>query len=138
MNQEVKRLWVEALRSGEYEQGTGDLRTGTRTFCCLGVLCDIYHKQTGLGSWDVLSNRFYLNDGVQDYVDQELPHAVIDWSGVEDEAVTLTITDEELYRLTGRSRNELSMPPEKDPNLIDLNDNGVDFEAIARVIEEAL
>lgn len=40
MNQEVKEKWVRALRSGEYKQGGGVLRSGDR-FCCLGVLCDI-------------------------------------------------------------------------------------------------
>jgi hypothetical protein len=32
-------VWVEALRSGEYEQGGGRLRRGER-YCVLGVLCD--------------------------------------------------------------------------------------------------
>jgi hypothetical protein len=37
---EVKEKWVEALRSGKYEQGTGYLcRDGQ--YCCLGVLCDV-------------------------------------------------------------------------------------------------
>ena len=40
MNKEVKKLWVEALRSGKYEQGRGCLRKGDK-FCCLGVLCDL-------------------------------------------------------------------------------------------------
>jgi hypothetical protein len=38
--QALKQRWVEALRSGEYEQGAGALRNGDK-FCCLGVLCDI-------------------------------------------------------------------------------------------------
>lgn len=32
--------WVEALRSGKYQQGSGRLRIGNR-FCCLGVACEI-------------------------------------------------------------------------------------------------
>jgi hypothetical protein len=40
MNEEFKRKWVEALRSGKYAQGTGRLRDGD-SFCCLGVLCDL-------------------------------------------------------------------------------------------------
>lgn len=32
--------WVDALRSGKYKQGIGQLRRGD-TFCCLGVACDI-------------------------------------------------------------------------------------------------
>lgn len=35
-----RKLWVEALRSGKYEQASGHLRT-TEGYCCLGVLADI-------------------------------------------------------------------------------------------------
>jgi hypothetical protein len=41
MNPEWKEKWVEALESGEYEQGQGCLN-GSGKFCCLGVLCDLY------------------------------------------------------------------------------------------------
>lgn len=41
MDPELKKRWVEALRSGEYEQGTGHLRTKDEKFCCLGVLGDV-------------------------------------------------------------------------------------------------
>lgn len=38
MDQELKKKWVEALRSGGYAQiRSGDLHT-TKGFCCLGVL----------------------------------------------------------------------------------------------------
>lgn len=41
MNPKMKQKWVEALRSGKYEQGKGMLKTGDGNFCCLGVLADI-------------------------------------------------------------------------------------------------
>ncbi len=41
LTQEQKDQWVTALRSGEYVQGRGWLRTPSDKFCCLGVLCDI-------------------------------------------------------------------------------------------------
>jgi hypothetical protein len=44
MNSEVKAKWVAALRSGEYQQGRGELRSISNCFCCLGVLCDLYDK----------------------------------------------------------------------------------------------
>ncbi len=40
MDQVVKQKWVEALRSGRYEQTTGVLCDGS-AMCCLGVLCDV-------------------------------------------------------------------------------------------------
>lgn len=44
MNRAVAKRWVDALRSGNYEQGQGHLRQLTEDGpkdCCLGVLCDI-------------------------------------------------------------------------------------------------
>lgn len=40
MNDFAKQ-WVAALRSGEYQQGTGRLRYKGR-YCCLGVACNLY------------------------------------------------------------------------------------------------
>lgn len=39
--QEARARWVEALRSGDYEQGRNRLRDMENRFCCLGVACDI-------------------------------------------------------------------------------------------------
>lgn len=33
--------WIEALRSGKYEQGTDRLQSIDCKYCCLGVLCEI-------------------------------------------------------------------------------------------------
>lgn len=39
MNKWVKRKWLKALRSGEYQQGTRRLVSiSQETYCCLGVL----------------------------------------------------------------------------------------------------
>lgn len=38
--------WVEALESGEFEQGKRKLQTGD-AFCCLGVACVVYERETG-------------------------------------------------------------------------------------------
>lgn len=56
MNPDVKVMWVEALRSGEYPQGflrlrRNDRHLGKDTWCCFGVLTDLYHNETGNGSW---------------------------------------------------------------------------------------
>ena len=61
MNKNVKRLWLEALRSGEYKQGRGLLRDGNK-YCCLGVLCDIYRQRVG-GSWFGIYTVFHDRRG---------------------------------------------------------------------------
>lgn len=47
MLSKVQKMWVDALRSGEYKQGHGALHLkypkGDK-FCCLGVACDLFQK----------------------------------------------------------------------------------------------
>ena len=95
MDAQTKAKWVEALRSGKYKQGRGQLRLGD-TYCCLGVLCDIMgtgwttvgFPQADLNSLYVtasdgddtlpsdgfcglgihaMENLAAMNDGIQDY-----------------------------------------------------------------------
>ena len=55
MKAELKAKWVEALRSGEYEQGEGALKKGN-SYCCLGVLCSLAEREiTGENRIDGLS-----------------------------------------------------------------------------------
>ena len=56
MNKAIKTKWLEALRSGKYEQTTAQLRNNNK-FCCLGVLCDIRNKE----GWDRLGSFRYYN-----------------------------------------------------------------------------
>lgn len=75
MNPEVKKKWVAALRSGDYEQGTRFLRSHDG-FCCLGVLCDLHAKETNR-AWRPM-------DGVAYYFKEylRLPQEVADWAGL--------------------------------------------------------
>lgn len=41
MDAGLKTKWIEALRSGNYQQGRGTLKDEEGRFCCLGVLCDV-------------------------------------------------------------------------------------------------
>ena len=76
MNQEIKQRWIQALRSGEYQQGRENLFHCGK-FCCLGVLTDLYIKEHGLqwkqDSGDLWS--FEEEGGV-------LPLSVRKWSGI--------------------------------------------------------
>jgi hypothetical protein len=54
MNERIKKLWVEVLRSGKYPQGRGKLvrvMGGEPVgFCCLGVLCELAVGE-GVAEW---------------------------------------------------------------------------------------
>ena len=55
MNKDIKKQWVDALRSGKYTQGFKFMRKDNGTFCALGVLCDLVDPslwtRTGDGTW---------------------------------------------------------------------------------------
>jgi len=40
INLTIIKEWIEALRSGEYQQGKYSLKINEDIYCCLGVLCD--------------------------------------------------------------------------------------------------
>lgn len=44
MRQKIAKAWVEALRSGKYEQGKNRLCKDGK-YCCLGVLCEVAIEQ---------------------------------------------------------------------------------------------
>lgn len=79
MNQEIKKKWVEALRSGQYVQGFGQLKVANQ-FCCLGVLCDLHAKETG-GEWDgLIQNPVH---GIYYGQVAWAPKIVTDWAGLD-------------------------------------------------------
>jgi hypothetical protein len=112
MNPQIKQKWVDALRSGDYQQTQRRLHD-ENGFCCLGVLCDLYGKENNV-EWDL------TNNGHNVYVFQDkkgiLPLSVIEWAGVEDD-------NPEICGETPLSR---------------LNDSGSTFNEIADLIEEHL
>jgi len=66
MNEEVKNRWVEALRSGEYEQGADYLCSTDNKFCCLGVLVDIqadgdWVLPEGETEWEFKGDRMMIH-----------------------------------------------------------------------------
>lgn len=94
MIKEVKQKWLEALRSGEYEQSSNVLRS-EGGFCCLGVLCDISRK----GKWEYRSlyNLEYSCEGTKAM--GFLTSPIEKWAGINiDEQKTLArLNDDENY-----------------------------------------
>lgn len=133
MNSEVKAKWLEALRSGEYRQSRYRLRSLDNSFCCLGVLCDIYTKEVG-GSWkydkDKFSDAYEMIGGNGDYpVTSKLPGCVRDWAGLEEENPQVFV-GAFVGAYIGQKYNFST--------LAEVNDSGEDFEFIADLIESHL
>jgi hypothetical protein len=132
MNPEIKSRWIEALRSGEYEQTKSNLSDGLG-YCCLGVLCEIAIED------DVVS-KFIYSDGSVMYgsayeLDGHLlPGPVSVWGDVNhNPSVPRSVAAEILDRYD----IEISISSVTVP-LSWLNDHGVPFHVIAEMIEEAL
>jgi len=64
MDKQDAMKWVEALRSGEYKQGTCRLYTKeTNSYCCLGVLNKIMSKKyTAIDREATLDKTIHFND----------------------------------------------------------------------------
>jgi hypothetical protein len=115
MNSQVKQQWITALRSNEYNQTQGSLRT-SEGYCCLGVLCDLYVKEHDVEEWNVGPHGSYAFKGEPNI----LPNCVIEWSGLNDaNPYVLSFHDDML-------------------SLANMNDCGKTFGEIAQVIEEQL
>jgi hypothetical protein len=74
------RLWVDALRSGEYRQASEALTNG-EGYCCLGVACQI----SGLGKWEREANETEIHYAIGSDFDSDaytLPRSVRRWLGV--------------------------------------------------------
>ena len=76
MNHEVKEKWVKALRSNEYTQGKNYLNCGDK-YCCLGVLTDLYVKETGQ-EW----KKYHTDLKSFENKTCVLPKVVVDWAGL--------------------------------------------------------
>lgn len=75
-NPERLRLWVEALRSGNYSQTKQVLYDeGTDSYCCLGVAC-VVAKENGC--------EVQLPEVFDAYTDETLPWEVAEWFGIWD------------------------------------------------------
>lgn len=120
MNQDVKEKWLKVLRSGEYEQGRGQLRSDNK-FCCLGVLCEIYRQETGKGRW-VVYGQFTDENGNSSF--SALPKKVVEWAELPGE--NPDVRKPAIYRSSGGYC------------LAQQNDAGATFEQIAQIIEAEL
>jgi hypothetical protein len=90
MHPEIKQRWVEALRSGQYEQGTERLCTTTPdgySFCCLGVLTDLA-VQDGAGRW--LDAGCELDQPTFSRCLGVLPDRVTAWAGLSSDCPALS------------------------------------------------
>ncbi len=123
MNPEIKDAWITALRSGEFQQGTGALHVGSHgsvpeQFCCLGVLCELATRAGVVGSPQLQADGRYSYGPLLHAA--YLPPEIAAWAGLDDNALP---RNPKLRDTTTLSQH---------------NDAGKTFEQIADIIEEQL
>ena len=96
----VRKKWIAALRSGKYEQGRDQLRSG-KEYCCLGVLCDLAVKN------GVIS-RFIGKDGL-------LPRKVQKWAALSTDDGNYSTNKLTNLNDNGKSFEEIADVIEKEP-----------------------
>lgn len=117
--------WCEALESGKYLQGTQQLRMGNH-FCCLGVACDL----SGIGEWGSKGNFYYVGgEPARRFLPPELEVVL----GLDNEQ-GMFLGD----NLPAELQHELKLagyrPHGNFVSLVGMNDSGVPFPLIAKVI----
>lgn len=130
MKPEIKEKWLNALRSGEYSQGKHQLRDANDNFCCLGVLCDLYLKETD-GEWEELvDDSTGYNYAIVSYNEdnygpnsETLTAEVAKWSGLDNSSPVVEV------------KNGMHL---SSSHLTVLNDEGYSFNEIADLIEKSL
>lgn len=113
--------WIEALESGRYRQTDGKLRRDTG-FCCLGVLCDLYDESLWRG--DDTGNYLFCNMS-------EIPSGEVTiWAGLRQADGTPCLSGEE------EEEKDRDAGPLGIDSLIDMNDKGVSFTDIAKILRQ--
>lgn len=89
VNKQNVKLWVDALRSGEFPQGKVKLRRldsqGHQTYCCMGVACELAVADgVVMDIGDTGSYTVYDEDMAY------MPDAVQEWLGIPDPDPMLT------------------------------------------------
>ena len=129
MNPEIKQKWVDALRSGKYDQGSEKLRSH-QGYCCLGVLCDLYSQELNQ-EWEFRGafeeeNTQPTDNWYFDNASEFLPESVREWAGfsLPSPQVRVDVTEND---------------DEDDwfyDDIANLNDTGYTFNDLAKIIQE--
>ena len=142
MNPEIKADWSAALRSGEYEQGTGCLartnitsptdRTPKTRYCCLGVLCELAVKAGVVSrAADRNEDEDYCTYGYGAGKESALlPNEVMEWAGLSNHNPILGPHADGDHECTSQCI--------RDQSASNRNDSNTSFATIANLIDEYL
>lgn len=125
LDKDFLREWASALRSGDYVQGKGALRSKDDCYCVMGVACDLALKLGMIsGDWVLYENCYqvsgakliaFMPKALAQQIGMGVDGSIIDEDG---QVVSMQVTEDRWYR-----------------SLLDANDRGESFESLANVLE---
>jgi hypothetical protein len=118
MKKSLKTKWIAALRSGKYTQGFNRLRKDD-TFCCLGVLCDLYRQDHSPARW-------YAGEFIDEKNEAafSMPtRAVQKWAGLDEDDIQLLAYHNDPLSISSPSSTLTSLPPHPFEDIADLIEN---------------
>lgn len=132
MNKKIKAKWLEALRSGDYKQGKGQLRNEKNNFCCLGVLCNLHAEaKPKFAAKQEFPGEYGGDDALP-------PDVVVGWAGLSENNPCFEMP----FNVRGTGKDfKGDRRTFKKGDLVDiahLNDSGLGFKQIADVIEAVM
>ncbi len=132
MKKDVAKLWTKALRSGKYKQGKWTLRNYDNSFCCLGVLCDIYNTEkkkskkktlTVTKVNDKIDGKCYKYGSYTCY----LPPVVKKWAGIKTKQGQFSdVKNGEWYTLSGLNDGDFGRGSKSFDKIADIIDANID------------
>lgn len=125
MPNELALKWLDALRSGSYQQTKGALRSVHSGFCCLGVLCDVMDSSKWVPPHPQDHRYVYVNADYNAEIDPEA------WDSDYDDRVLGGYPPRSYLAKVGLTPNQAR-------ELAGMNDEGASFTTIADTIEDIL
>jgi len=139
MNKKYKKKWIKGLLSGEFKQGKGSLIDCNGGHCCLGVACVTYGLEPENYSIDDEEDRYTFN-GYENFLPKSVQNAfeldsddpIIYPKGSDKSYLTRLLKNKDGYS------RMLAFQPDGGITLSVINDAGVSFKTIARLIDRYL
>ncbi len=145
MKPEIKEKFAAALESGEFTQGRGRLhefRGEANCYCAVGVLTELCRRELYPETPWVM---YFFEDTENPFIGSALalPSEVTDWADVSPTDDTLDIFTDSLPAALLREIDTILIPAGRCidaevTSVTELNDAGIPFPLLAKIVREAL
>ena len=112
--------WIEALESGLYEQGRGQLVDHEDKFCCLGVACNVAIENGAPLHWKYSKGHYMIvAEKPRDKHHAFMNHQALEWYGLDDyfyqeEYCSMNDQRKKTFKqIAGKLRKQFNLPKKR-------------------------